>query len=292
MHAPNRRDEQDTVASGALSPACLIRFVRTQGLRLLAGALVGAAISYGITMTLPKQWQAAATLQLGQVYDGRTTVQLEPPIRAIERLRLRSLQEQAFHRLGLEPRSDAGKLFFSTANAKLVRSSDLIEISANGYSPEQAQQFSEALQNEFISQHLRMFEPASKRLTDNLAETDRLIAQSEARRSRLLEVGEAKVAKSRNGETSPDNLLIAELLNSSAEEISRARRDRNDLLEQLNPLRTFNTKPLGAVMVSESPVFPKTGIAVFAGILLGVAAALFSALWTLARVRPPVDQAT
>jgi len=283
MRDLEHRDEQDAASSNTLSSARLIHIAKTQGLRLLAGVLIGGALGYAVAMVLPKQWQATATLLLGQIYDGKTTVQLDPPVRAIERLRLRSLHERVLRRLGLDPLGEAGKLFFSTAGAKTVRGSDLIEISANGYSPEQAKQFLSGLQDEFVTQHQRIFESASKRLTDNLVETEQLLAQAEARRVRLIDAASSSVAKNRSNATSSTNLFISELLNSNAEEIGRIRREKNDLLEQLNPQRTFNTRPLGAIIVSESPVFPKTGIAILAGALLGLAAALITVLWIQAR---------
>lgn len=278
--------------SGALHS--LVAFVRRDAIRLVVGALLGVAVGLGGSYLVPRQWESTVVVRIGQLFNGGAGVLVETPANVVVRFYAPGFQDAVLKRLGLDPNNRIDprvKLLRKSARAKVV-SSELIEVAVDGLSPDEAQRDLSALVGQLTDAHQKMMAPSLNRLNADLTEVNQLLAAAQARSTRLASEADRRMQAKGNDLPSADGLLLTELINSNAQDMNVYRQRRNDLLEKLDPQRSFDTRPLEAAEVSDAPVSPKRVVMAFVGLLLGVGLVLGWALWRAegaVRLNPPTD---
>lgn len=268
-------------AGDSISGADIIRFVRTQ-FRWVAGFLIlGVVGGIVVSYASPREWEATSVLQLGQVDDGPPTLSGAPtplpvdsPQRAVERIKVRSFEDGVLKALSysVDDRNDPrSRLVRKTLLARQVPDTDLISISARGFSAEQAKQIVQAAQDQLMAAHGEFVSDAIKRLRARMAEVDTEITDARAKRGRMDAVAGDSHAQPGGGSNEAAALLLGNMVDvSNSSLLADAERRRDDLNRALSPDHTFNTKPLGGVAVSDFPVAPKRSVFAMLGGLLGL----------------------
>ncbi|MFM0335507.1 GumC domain-containing protein [Paraburkholderia fungorum] len=280
--------------SGALHG--LVDFVRRDAIRLSIGAVLGVAVGLGASYLFPRQWESTAVVRIGQLFNGNSATLVETPANVVARFDTRGFQDGVLKHLGLDPdaRDDSHvNLLRKSARAKVV-SSDLIEVDVNGFSPDEAQRDLHALIDQLAQTHQAMMAPSLNRLNADLKEVSQLLTEAEVRSTRLASEADRQSQGKSNGAPSGEGLMLTELINANTQEVTAIRVRKNEILERLDPQRSFVTRPLEAIVVSDAPVSPRRALMAFVGLLLGVGLALGWALWradALVALNRPSDNA-
>jgi hypothetical protein len=259
----------------------VIDLLKRDALILASGAVLGAAIGYGSSYLVHTEWQAAQVVQIGQVFNGSGGVLIEQPADLVTRFQLRSFQNDVIKRLGgsLDPTDPANRLITSTIRAKVL-SADLVEVSVNGFTKDEAARELRAALDLLYEAHQRMIDPSLKRLASDLDETNQMLAQAETRSGHLAGAADDRTKGRGDAESSTTDLMLAELINGNNRHLSELRQHQNDVRERLDPERTFVTRNMGVAVTSDAPVSPRRGVFLFAGFVVGVGLAL---CWALAQ---------
>lgn len=269
-------------AGDSISGADVVRFVRSQFWWIVGLLFVGAVGGIAVSFLFPREWEATSVLQIGQVDDGPPTLSGAPtplPIdtapRAVERVKVRSFEDGVLQALAfpVDDRTDPrSRLLRKTLRAEQVPDTDLISISARGFSAEQAKQIVQAAQDQLIAAHGAFVTDAIKRLRASMDEVSAEIADARTKRGGTDAVAVGSRAQMQGGGNNDAAALVlgkmADVSNASL--LADAERRRDDLNRALSPDHTFNTKPLGAVAVSDFPVSPKRSVFAMLGALLGL----------------------
>lgn len=254
-------------------------FVRRHALVLLGAAAIGAASGYVGTRLVPSEWQARTVLQIGQVTRtlvgpngaSTATMPIELPPRSVERLQLPQFENQVLRNLGLPLsrfESDATALLRDSTLVTLLRAADLVSVSVRGYSPETARRYAQAYQERLIEEHAALLKPSLDRAK---AEIDQAQAALSTLQARRVQLNSASDKRSNPDGKFAEHVLLNQLQRANDDEIHAVEFRVQALQEDLNPLRTFNSRPMAATIdVSERPVFPKPSVFVGLGILIGL----------------------
>lgn len=269
----SREDEFDD----HLSLLDLVAFLRRNFRVLLGGALLGGALGFAIALIVPAQWEANALVRVGQLGNtgntgstGSTGSAIEPSLQAVDRIKNKSFQNDVLKNLGLPTSADddVAKNFRDTLKVKLEKS-DLIGLSIRGASADEAKQYMSEVVNQLKNTHSKMSTPSINRWRQELATIEQELKQASAESERL--------TKSLNGTSGSldeksfsQSALLSNILLARETELKNSRERKRELEAQLSPERTFATKELGRVEVSERPVFPKKSLFVIAGLVAGL----------------------
>jgi len=258
-------------------------FARAYALRGLIFTILGGVAGILISLAVPKQWEAKSTLQIGQItYYGQniTTVALEDPTRAIERLRLPSTSYTTLRALDLptdSSQSSDSALIVKSASVKQVRNTNFLELSVRGYTAEDARRFLASYQNALIQAHQNLLSPSIARFSEELAQVDRSLPVAVAQKAKLQSLTDEKIRSGAPGQI-VDNVIIGERLAATDKEIRELSEKKQVLTEQLNPERSYNTRLLGTIEISRQPIFPSRTLFAIGGAVLGFALVLIWAL--------------
>lgn len=267
-----------------------ITFARTYATRAVLLAAIGGVVGIAIALVLPKQWEARSTLQLGQVVNyslSQTITPIEDPPRAIERLQLPSTAEAVLHTLGLpnDPsESRDTQLILTSLTAKPVRNTNFLELSVRGYTSDDAQRFLTAYQNALIQVHKELWAPSIASFSDEFREVNQSLETAIARKGKIQALADEKIKRGAQGQV-VENVVIGELVTAVDSDLRALNAKKHSLQEQLNPQRSYNTRPLGPINISKRPVFPNKILFGIAGAAGGFALALIWALLSDLRLR-------
>ncbi|AMR79527.1 hypothetical protein [Cupriavidus nantongensis] len=275
--------------SGALTVS--IDFARRHLVLISASFVIGGVLGYVLTFLIPQQWEARSVLQMGQIQtspttNGQQSVVIETAARAMERMKLGPFQDAVLKKLNLPSDPGANKntdLFRSSLTTQVLRTSELLEIGVRGYSAEQARRFLLETQNELIHLHSVLSEPSITRFQSDLDETRTSLAAAMAQYRQLQQMGAQNPPKQNANAKFSEQVLLGNLLSLTESEMRNLRLRQSALEEQLNPARTFNTRPLGDVEVSRRPVFPKKVPFAVGGALLAALVATMFGMWADSR---------
>lgn len=276
IHEEVQRSEPLTLAEA-------LTFFRRHFVKIGAITLTGAAIGVGVAYVIPKQWEATALLQVGQVQSGSSpynpvnqVTPLEVPARTVERTKIASFTDGLLTQLGLpldqgeSPRADTIRSSFS---AKVVRTADLVELKVRDLSPGDAQQSLKAAEKQILDAHTKLFLPSLNRLNADLETitANLVVAQQRLAGARKMTGDQTS---SGGGARFSENVLLNDIINDMDKEVRSLVLRKSELTEQLDTSRTFNTREVGAVSVSRRPVFPKRAAFLLAGAFAGFAIGL------------------
>lgn len=240
----------------------------------------------GVSMAKPK-WEATAVIQIGQVGQsgvGQGSQLIEPPIRAIERMKMKSFEDDVLTALKMPVKTGGpvASLFRSTLSLKALGATDLIQVKVRAHSPVEAETWANAVVTRLKDVHERLAEPTIDRLRKQQVELKKQMQIIEEERKNLLKI------VSKSSETSGDsrfsaNLLLANLLLQKNAELRDFQMRRLAADEQLTSVRTYPTSLIDRIYVPENPASPKkllvVMLAAVLGLILGIVAALIRNYW-------------
>jgi capsular polysaccharide biosynthesis protein len=231
------------------------------------------------------KWEATAVIQIGQ--NGQSGGQgqlIEPPARAIERIKLKSFEDDVLTTLKIPLRfgGPIAELFRSSLSLKLLGTTELIQVRVRGYSKEQAETWARAITDNIKSVHERLTQPTVERLDKQLVQLNKQMQAIEDERSSLSKIVSTRGA--RNGDSKfPENLLLSNLLIAKDAELRDFEMRRFSVNEQLTVIRTYPTSLVDRVYVPEKPASPKklltVLVAAIVGLILGIIVAFLSHYW-------------
>lgn len=245
----------------------------------------------GVFIAKPK-WEATAVIQIGQVGQsgvGQGSQLIEPPLRAIERMKMKSFEDDVLTALKIPVEVDdpVAKLFRSTLSLKALGATDLIQVKVRAVSRDQAQTWANAVVDRLREVHERLAQPTIDRLRKQQSELKKQMQIIEEERKNLLTI------VSKSSETSGDsrfsaNLLLSNLLLQKNAELRDFEMRRLAADEQLTSVRTYPTSLIDRIYVPEKPASPKKLLIVMLsavlGLILGVVVALLRNYWQSTKV--------
>jgi uncharacterized protein involved in exopolysaccharide biosynthesis len=227
-----------------------------------------------VLLTLKPKWEATAVIQIGQVGQsgvGQGSQLIEPPARAIERMKMKSFEDDVLAKLKLpmEDGSAIAKLFRDTLSLKALGTTDLIQVKIQANSRNQAQEWALAVVDKLKEVHERLAQPTIDRLRKQQAELKKQMQIIEEERTNLLRI------VSKSSEASGDsrfsaNLLLSNLLLQKNAELRDFEMRRLAADEQLTSVRTYPTSLIDRAYVPEKPASPKKLLTIFFGTLVGL----------------------
>ena len=240
----------------------------------------------GVSIAKPK-WEATAVIQIGQVGQsgvGQGSQLIEPPLRAIERMKMKSFEDDVLTALKMPVESDdlVAKLFRSTLSLKALGVTDLIQVRVRAGSRDQAQTWANAVVDRLREVHERLAQPTIDRLRKQQSELKKQMQIIEEERTNLLKI------VSKSSETSGDsrfaaNLLLSNLLLQKNSELRDFEMRRLAADEQLTSVRTYPTSLIDRIYVPENPASPKkllvVMLAAVLGLILGIIVAFMRNYW-------------
>lgn len=254
---------------------------------ILAGCIIVALIAaIALKFTLPAQWQASATIQIGQLPINPTTL-IEPTAQVAERFKQRQLQNQALSVVGLpldENSNDHTRLFRKTLKATAGKNTDFVDISVAGFSQTEAKNYLNSTIQALISTHNSRLAPMIKNLRDRLEANTREMMQATTEKARL-EASLRSAATSSAGAKFEPSVVAINLIAKQDEMIRALTNEQAALIDLRTKTDSFPTMLVDAIFVPVKPYFPKLSIFLAIGLILGALAGGALALF-LDRNRP------
>lgn len=216
-------------------------------------AMIGA---FGITSQMKPQWEATGVMQIGQA--GQTSQPIEPVARIVERMKLKTFPDNVLASVGV-PLMDApprAALYRDSLKAKLLPSTDLIEIKVRGHSREEASANIEATVAYLRAIHDRMAAPATEVLQRQLARVELQIKNARAAMDGLRNTAELR-QPSHSGDRFMANIELASTMLRWDTELRGLEHAKATYEEQLNPSHTYPTSLFDKVFIGEGPVAPR-----------------------------------
>jgi capsular polysaccharide biosynthesis protein len=237
-------------------------FVRRWKLAAMVFA-VTAVVCWIYLSTVPKQWEATATVQIGQIGQqaiGQQVQLVESASRVFERVKTRSFKDSILKDAKLPSLDDAefgseSRIFGNSLNVKLLSNPDLIEIKVRALSPDQAATFLQSVVGKLKQIHDGVAFPTASKLRASLQQLSESIKVLES--ERLLYTEQlAKVASSSKVEDFLQKSVYAKLLSDLDLQLRTLQDRKLAVEEQLSPSRTYSTSILEGLTVSKDAVAP------------------------------------
>lgn len=259
-------------------------------LRQRLGIIIGftvacAGIAAFAVFSSKLQWEAAGLIQIGRVgrqdaiASGAAGPLIEIPGQVVARASQRSFVDQLLRSVGASTDADdpVARLVRRSYRARIVPSSEVIEISVRGFSPEDAVAIVNAAAENLARVHAGLANSSIEGLRAVL--TAKRSAKGQLLRD-LRAVEEALQNPRLAGASAPfSQYLLLWVSKISQSDLRNLTLEIFAIEEQLGPLRTYPTALLGAPEVSDDPVSPKRVpiilLATLAGFFIGILVALF-----------------
>jgi capsular polysaccharide biosynthesis protein len=224
---------------------------------------ITAVVCWIYLSIVPKQWEATATVQIGQIGQqaiGQQVQLVESASRVFERVKTRSFRDSILKDAKLPILDEAefgseSKIFGNSLNVKLLSNPDLIEIKVRALSPEQAATFLQNVVGKLKLIHDGVALPTSNKLRASLLQLNESIKVLDS--ERLLYVEQlAKVTSSSKVEDFLQKSVYAKLLSDLDLQVRNLQDRKLATEEQLSPARTYSTSILEGFTVSKDAVAP------------------------------------
>ena len=266
------------VHGGELSVTDLIAFLCSNFKMILGCAFVGVALAFAIVLTISPQWEANASVRIGQLGNSDNAgITVEPTLQVIDRIKSKSFQDDVLLDLGLLTDKDNSKvkLFRDKLKVKLEKS-ELISLTLRAESAEDAKLELNAVINQLISIHEKILATAVNRWHQDLALLELQLKQNKEEMIRLRTQLNASLVS--NEKNFSQFALISNVLVTRESDLRNFIDTKRTLEDRLSPERTFSTQLQGRVEVSESPVYPSKRLFLMFGFMLGLVLGVFIAL--------------
>jgi len=249
--------------------------------------VLGVVIGLGMSFVVRKQWEATSNIQVGQIYTGiGPPNQIEATARSLERMRQAPFVDAVLARLGLPLEvgsSREGDMIRSSLIVNYNRGADILQIAVRGESPDEARRNLAAVQEQLIETHSSLAKPSIDRMKKELVEVQEALSIEQARKKRLEELIAASLKNS--AVRFSEGVLITEMVQQNDLQLRTLWQRKTSLEEQIDPDRTFNTRPLGGIAVGKHPAFPRKLYFMLGGMALGMAFAVAAGLYVDSRRR-------
>ncbi|MBY4731316.1 hypothetical protein [Cupriavidus pauculus] len=260
-------------ASATTVFADLPAMVRASIKHLLSATFLGAIIALAIAETLTPKWTGRVTVQVGQITGpGQNPRLIEPALTTSERVNLPSTRVDVVKAMGL-PSPESGhresSLVFDSIRGTPSRGGDLLNLQVSAFSREQA---ANALQTTFAllnGVHTVQFQPSVDRMKVELANIKARLADNEREYEqtyRALKTGRDPAAKA----VGAGDILASNILSMLQQRIEELTKQKEQLEDALDPVRTYPTRVLGNIYVPTRPNTPGKLLVIAAGAALGL----------------------
>ena len=245
----------------------------------------------GVSVAKPK-WEATAVIQIGQVGQsgvGQGSQLIESPLRAIERMKMKSFEDDVLTALKIPVEVDdpVAKLFRSTLSLKALGATDLIQVKVQAVSRDQAQTWANAVVDRLREVHERLAQPTIDRLRKQQSALKKQMQIIEEERKNLLTIVSKSIETSGDNRFSA-NLLLSNLLLQKNAELRDFEMRRLAADEQLTSVRTYPTSLIDRIYVPEKPASSKKLLIVMLsavlGLIFGIIVAFMRNYWQSAKV--------
>ncbi len=275
MNSDPRFDDNRPSDATIVMLAQVTRFARRHLNKLALVGIVGGALALILALVLPKQWEASAVIQIGQIASETPqspTTPVETVGRAVERLQLPQFEDVVLQNLGLplgNGESADSELIRRSLKATQIKNADLLEMTVRGFSQADAKRYTQAFVDELIGAHAVIAKPSMDKINANMAEVTRQIAAGEARKAELSALTRVR-DPAKAAEKFPESVLLASMVAENDKQLQLLRQREISIREQLSPERTFNTRLFGPIYVSRYHVYPRSLLFGAGGLALGL----------------------
>lgn len=279
MNSDPRFDDDRPGDAAIVMLAQGVQFARRHAKKLAVAGIAGAALALGLALVLPKQWEASAVIQVGQLTNENPqvpSVPVETVGRAVERLQLPQFEDLVLQKLNLPlgiNENASTDLIRRSLRAAALKNADLIEVTVRGFSQADAQRYTQAFSDALIGAHAVIAKPSLDKINANMAEVRQQISAEGARKGELSALMRARDQAKSEAKFS-ESVLLANMVAENDKQLQGLRQREINIREQLNPERTFNTRLFGPVHVSRRHVFPSGLLFAASGLVLGLLAAI------------------
>ncbi|MHA6821460.1 chain-length determining protein [Ralstonia pseudosolanacearum] len=279
MNSDPRFDDDRPGDAAIVMLAQGVQFARRHAKKLAVAGFAGAALALGLALVLPKQWEASAVIQVGQLTNENPqvpSVPVETVGRAVERLQLPQFEDLVLQKLNLPlgiNENASTDLIRRSLRAAALKNADLIEVTVRGFSQADAQRYTQAFSDALIGAHAVIAKPSLDKINANMVEVRQQISAEEARKGELSALMRARDQSKAEAKFS-ESVLLASMVAENDKQLQGLRQREINIREQLNPERTFNTRLFGPVHVSRRHVFPSGLLFAASGLVLGLLAAI------------------
>lgn len=247
---------------------------------LLACIIIALIAAVALKFATPPQWQASATIQIGQLPVNPTTL-IEPTAQAAERFKQRQLQDQALTAVGLPLNEDSDErtgLFRKTLKATAGKNTDFVDISVAGLSQEDATKYLNSAVQALIGIHNARLAPMVKNLNDRLQANTRDMLQATTEKARM-EANLKNATSSPAGARFEPSVVAINVLAKQDDLIRALTNEQAALVDLHTKTDNFPTMLVGAIFAPARPYFPKLSIFLAIGLILGAIAGAALALY-------------
>lgn len=252
-------------------------FLKRHAIKLSIGTLACAALGLGLAYILPEEWEATAIMQVGQVQSASLPTQssalIETPARTVERLKADAFADTLLHNLGLPIKTGISRradLIRNSFSARMLRTSELVEITVRDFSQQGAQHTLQSVQNQLIQAHATLLRPTLDRYKTDYDLVSRHLSDAQQRLAQARKLSSIASGANSGASAFAENVLLNKVLHDTETEVGRLQLQLSELSEQMSPSRTFNTRAFSEATVSQRPVFPKRAPFLIAGAFMGL----------------------
>ena len=295
-------NENEMVQDDEISLFDLWEKLRAGWYYVVGGTLLGVAGAGVALIVLPPKYEAVAVVQVGQVgqvaqvgqVGQATPLPVEPPTQSIERMKTPAFQMVVAEKVGNQAWIDdlarsssatAKYLTLQLVKASVVPgASPLIEVKANGDSPDSAKKIAETGVMELANRQAEIAKPMIDKMRLDLAISKEKLASAEKELDGLNKMmANVGVKDDRFTQLS----LITSLRVQKEAEVFGQRQMVMAYETALMPPATQPAKAIEAVFVTDKPVSPKKtlllALGLIGGLLAGVVAVFFVDAWRRAK---------
>ena len=245
-------------------------------LLLLTLPVIAAVLaSVWVSMALRPTWEASAVIEIGrvgQVQGG--AVPAESVSSAIARISQPSFVKGALNNADIKSKEllNEARVFYGTLKVTQIKGAELIEIKLRGPSPEMAKVLIWGALVNLQKMHSKLMVSSIERNENQL----KMLTADIQKVSAEIEVLKNKLLASHNWNAF-DATLSASILHNKTLDLRTMMGTKLALDEQLSPSRTYSTRLIDEIYVSEGPVSPNKRLIVMVAMLLGLVGALLIA---------------
>jgi len=235
---------------------------------ILGLCILGGLCGFIIALLYPQYWKATALIEIGKVANNPlesasyTIDQLRDPAFSytlLEQLKQTDTEEVVRH----------AKRSIASLQVRELRDANIIEVKIDGPSPEIAKKLATMIFNYLRAIHLKKHDILFDSQRSRYEEVKNNISKIKADQMNLHKLKKTVVLSTEEGVTEK-LLLIMILVAENDARIRVLKQELFGLQEILLPVRTFNTKLVTAINVTETPTFPSIPIFVAGGTLVAI----------------------
>jgi capsular polysaccharide biosynthesis protein len=239
-------------------------------------------LAFLLTLIIPKQWEAKATLRIGQVQSDTGELKLvEDPLQTVERTKLMGFKKRILMDLHLPTEvgtDDRTDLLLSSFKGSGIKNTAFINISARGYSADDAVNILIACTQELKKTHALMIEPIKKRILQESQATNESLSQASQQLTRL----NKQMPVVGNNPTSSAFAASIVAINLLAVKEAEVRTLKADQIKYSAMLASFDeqaTSIVSSIDITNELIFPKRSVFLLLGGFFGLLLSLGIALW-------------